>query len=339
MLQARRAEAQQLFALGQVEDEAHPTLAFAYAIAALERADTEEIRRFALRQLWKGPLAFVATDGSNGGVSSLVFSPDGEWLADAGLTTRVWRRDGSGPQNVGRPFVGSATAHFVGNGRTLVLFGRRSSGGVGADVLALSNLSQLEQIETPGEVLLAMHGDQLTTLMPRAPKGSGADIFIRSFGGTRAQRLGFLRDGGRFQIGASGDTYLISYPRDRQLFASTLRRATAGQRSVLSASAPIASFWLARSGERVALVDDRGEMYVAVLTEPGEPRHIAGPPVRRGIGLRHAGAALLAACDSWRPGHADGLGSLRHAHRDRQPGGNRAGRSHVGRRAAPPDWS
>ena len=39
--QARRAEAQQLFALGQVEDEANPTLAFAYAIAALERADTD----------------------------------------------------------------------------------------------------------------------------------------------------------------------------------------------------------------------------------------------------------------------------------------------------------
>ena len=104
--QARRAEAQQLFALGQVEDEAYPTLAFAYAVAALERADTQEIRRFALRQLWKGPLAFVASEGSNGGVSSLVFSPDGEWLADAGPTTRVWRRDGSGPLSAGRPFRG-----------------------------------------------------------------------------------------------------------------------------------------------------------------------------------------------------------------------------------------
>ena len=77
----------------------------------------------------------------------------------------------------------------------MVLFGRRSSGSVGADVLALPDLSQLEQIETPGEVLLAMHGDQLTTVKPRAPKGSGADIFIRSFAGTSFQRLGFLRGG------------------------------------------------------------------------------------------------------------------------------------------------
>ena len=36
-----------------------PDTVIALAIAALERADTAEIRRFALRQLWKGPLAFV----------------------------------------------------------------------------------------------------------------------------------------------------------------------------------------------------------------------------------------------------------------------------------------
>ena len=99
--QAQRAEAQQLFALAQVEDLENPTLAFAYAIAALERTDTEEIRRFALRQLWKGPISFVRSEDSNGVVSSLAFSADGEWLADAGPDARVWRRDGSGPLKVG----------------------------------------------------------------------------------------------------------------------------------------------------------------------------------------------------------------------------------------------
>ena len=45
----------------------------------------------------------------------------------------------------------------------------------------------------------------------------------------------------------------------------------------------------------------------------------------------------MAAHDPWRPGHADGLGPLRHARRDRQPGWDRAGRSRDRRRAAPPD--
>lgn len=280
--QARRAEAQQLFALGQVEDEANPTLAFAYALAALERTDSNEIRQFAIRQLMKGPLAFVASEGSNGGVSSLAFSPDGDWLADSGPNPRVWRRDGSGPTNVGLPFVGNATTHFVGDGRRMAIFGRRGSGTVGADVLGIPDLSRLEQIDTPGEVLLGMHGDQLTTLMPRSPQGSGADIVIRSFAATAAQRLGFLRRGGRIQIRAPGDAYLISYSGDRQLFASTLRQGTTGERSVLRASAPIASFWLDTGGERVALLDEQGAMHVAALTESREPRRMTGPPVRRG---------------------------------------------------------
>ncbi len=176
MQQTLRTEAQQLFALGQLEEDQNPTLAFAHALAALERADTPEIRRFALRQLWKGPLAFVRSEGSNGGVSSLSFSTDGEWLADWGTDARVWRRDGSGPFDVGRSFPRNVTAQFAGDGRRLVIFGPRSSGTTGVDVLGLPELMLLKQIETPGEGLLAVRGDRLITVRPRAPNGSGADI-------------------------------------------------------------------------------------------------------------------------------------------------------------------
>ena len=92
-----------------------------------------------------------------------------------------------------------------------------------------------------------MRGDQLITVMPRAPKGPGADIVIRSFAEKGLRRLGSLRGGARrIQVDASGDSYLISYPGDRQLFASTLKEGAAGQRKVLSTRTPISSFWLAK---------------------------------------------------------------------------------------------
>ena len=281
--QAQRAEAQQLLALAQVEDLTNPTIAFAYAIAALERTDTEEIRRFALRQLWKGPMSFVRSEDSNGVVSSLAFSADGEWLADAGPNARVWRRDGSGPVKIGSAFRGNVIAHFAGDGRGIAVFGRRNSGTPGADVLSLPELTRLEQIETPGEGLLAIRGNQLITVRPRASTGSGADIVIRSFAGQDVQTLGTLRGAsGRIEVDASGDRYFISYPGDRQLFASTLKEGTAGERKVLSTDTPISSFWLARTGERLALLDDVGGLHVASLAQSRQPQQLAGMSARPG---------------------------------------------------------
>ena len=53
--QARRAEAQKLLALGQVEFEGYPTATLAYARASLDLADSFEGRLLALRALWMGP--------------------------------------------------------------------------------------------------------------------------------------------------------------------------------------------------------------------------------------------------------------------------------------------
>src|SRR6185436_3869950 len=55
----RHAEAQQLFALGQVELERNPTAALAYALASLEHDDTPPVRRFALGALQQGPPGFA----------------------------------------------------------------------------------------------------------------------------------------------------------------------------------------------------------------------------------------------------------------------------------------
>ena len=78
----RRAEAQQLFTLGQAEIDGNPTAAVAYALASLEHDDSPHARRLALRALWRGPTAFILsrTDPSWSN-HQLSFSNDGDWLA------------------------------------------------------------------------------------------------------------------------------------------------------------------------------------------------------------------------------------------------------------------
>ena len=279
--QTRRAEAQQLFALGQVEEDEYPTLAFAYALAALEHGDSPEIRQFALRQLWKGPLTFVLSQESNEGVSSLAFSPDGEWLADSGTPPRMWKRDGSGPRDIPGSFSGIVSAHFAGDGRKLAVFGRRPAAAAGIDVLDLPGLTRLEQIETPGEVLVAVRGDRLISVMPRIPNGSGADIVLRSFAGGDPRKLGSLAGGPRrLEIDASGDGYLIAFPGESQVLASTLNAGSVGQRPVLRTSSPVRSFWSARDGVRIAVLSDEGALHVESIAEARRPRRLVGPPLK-----------------------------------------------------------
>ena len=78
--ETRRAEAQKLLALGQLELDSYPTSAVAHAIASLELADGLGARRLALEALWKGPTALIATE-EFARMSS--FSPDGRSLVHA----------------------------------------------------------------------------------------------------------------------------------------------------------------------------------------------------------------------------------------------------------------
>ncbi len=94
--EALRAEAANLFALGQLELEGHPTAAVAYAAASLRLADNSEVRRLALEALWRGPTEIRLPTPS---LYGLEFSPDGRWLATADLSSgaRLWPADGGPP--------------------------------------------------------------------------------------------------------------------------------------------------------------------------------------------------------------------------------------------------
>jgi WD40 repeat protein len=87
-LQARRAEASELIALGQLELEAYPTAAVAYAITSLELADSQTARLLAVEALWKGPAAFVVNKKPTLNVQ---FTSDGQWL------TQGYFAPGDGP--------------------------------------------------------------------------------------------------------------------------------------------------------------------------------------------------------------------------------------------------
>ncbi len=106
----RRAEAQKLLALGQLEFDAEPASALAFARASLEVADTYEGRLFALRVLQKGPVArFIEPSVGVGLALGVTFSPDGEWciVQSRGASFSVYHQSGGDPVftgSDGRPF-------------------------------------------------------------------------------------------------------------------------------------------------------------------------------------------------------------------------------------------
>ena len=75
--EARRTQAANLVSLGQLELGDYPTAAMAFALASLEQADSAAARHLALKALWKGPTAFVASDVLRW---HHAFTPDGRWL-------------------------------------------------------------------------------------------------------------------------------------------------------------------------------------------------------------------------------------------------------------------
>ncbi len=106
VLETRRAEAAKVLALAQVQLDADPTEALAYATASLELADTREARIFATRALWAGPplRALDLSDTAEGMFAVPTFSPDGRWLAVAALCNEnvlVYGEDGREPVVLG----------------------------------------------------------------------------------------------------------------------------------------------------------------------------------------------------------------------------------------------
>ncbi len=92
-----RAEASNLYTQAQMLIDEHPTGALAYATAALERADSREVREFVLDALWRGPIELRIPERSMYGID---FSPDGDWLVTASGSAGscfIWPANGAPP--------------------------------------------------------------------------------------------------------------------------------------------------------------------------------------------------------------------------------------------------
>jgi WD40 repeat protein len=256
--EARRAEAQQLFALGQLELEKNPTAALAYALASLERTDSPHVRRFALRALWRGPTAFALDDTSRPPAWPLAFSPDGRWLGGKTQTgeTLLWSENGGSPREL--PSRGWWMA-FGSDSR--LLFTMAEGGG---RLYALPEGKEIRRIE--GDFQWAgIRQRQLITMTPLKPAGEGQRRLIQSWalpaGTPRTIGVWNIPKAARFDVDPTGqwaffvragDLYLIPFARD----------GAASIRPIVRAEQPITNFavhpdgdqiftWHATSGPRV----------------------------------------------------------------------------------------
>jgi serine/threonine protein kinase/WD40 repeat protein len=153
--QRQRAEAGKLLALGQTQLAGDPTAALAYARASLELADTPEARRFAVKVLWRGPVARILPvermarehqlpqDPSP--LTGIELSPDGRWLAvPSGSNRRVlifpW--DGGPPRALPPQPGGNARVSKFGPRSDLLITGGYDSS------LRFWSLPQLKEVRT-----------------------------------------------------------------------------------------------------------------------------------------------------------------------------------------------
>jgi WD40 repeat protein len=304
---ARHAEAQQLFALGQLEMQRQPSVAVAYALASLERNDSPDVRRFVVRALSQGPTPVIVARTETGwGGTELSFSRTGEWLSSLNVRTgavRLWRQDGS-PRQI--PESGSprdyASGGFADDDSAFVL--------TVSDSIRFHSLPEVTAVNRiPGSFRWGfVRGASLVTgdLAPALPDGRPRRV-IRTYpvpDGAPATTLGMLTfppgPPGNFAVDHTGD-WMLSLTGG-SLFEISLRHLDQPPRVIVRADGdPITSFRLGLDGSRIYLRRRRTPLVAvsratgavlaswdfAPLEEAGSGGAISVDGRRMAIGLAH----------------------------------------------------
>jgi WD40 repeat protein len=153
-VEAQRAEAGKLLALGRTHLQDDPTAALAFARGSLDLFDTPEARRFALEALWRGPVARILPldqaarqlqlPEDRVGTDSITISPDGRWLAAKSQAERrvlLFPDDGGTPRALPLPPDTARVAAFGPRSDLLI------TGGSG-QTLRYWSLPDLREIRT-----------------------------------------------------------------------------------------------------------------------------------------------------------------------------------------------
>ena len=288
--EALRAEAAKLLALGQVELDAYPTAALAYAIASLDLSDTPEGRLFALRVLQAGPIARLAPAFPGDGMEAQLvdFSPNGEWLAVGGLRkVQIHHRDGRAP---------------------IVLPGYRAS----------SNSPVMVGFDPRSSRLVTSHGgDARVWSLPegrelsrvRIGEGWSASLFVRGegfFASTTDGKREVFRwsplAGGEARLVGSADALpgdidaqgeWMAFGRDKAVFMRSLRQWTDPFRRLGQHSAEVLGLAFQPEGRSVAAIDKSGQILVWPTSAGSHrPERVLNAPGARGVGYSPGGRWL-----------------------------------------------
>ena len=295
VLQAQRSEASKLLALGQTELDQDPTIALAYAIASLERNDSQVGRRFAMQALSKGQPAFIMTDMPVAPVY-LNFSPDGKWLAVGGMAgSRLLPKDGSEEIVLTEGYPKTRRPHlsvFSPKGDSVAWSSSHDPNIV--NVWSVSQRKVTRSFKMEGPTNLLVRGSKLITITdlnvkvastPLTPQGERSRIRTWSFdeneprivadwnwkdinGPGPSNNPGLLSFTGGRNFDIRNDTTLLAYGRDRSIYIRPFEpNAPAPETLVGKHDHILRAVLFHPDGKHIASADITGEIRIWSLSE------------------------------------------------------------------------
>ncbi len=276
--EAGRHEAAEILSLGRLRLGDHPNAALAYAIASLERADSEPARRFAVEALWQGPPALYLSDP----VVPLAarWSSDGRWLAVGGTRgLAILDRESGGRRELLSGF--ERPLGFSTDGGLLVSEATGDGGGTVLHVWTVAEGRLQRTLELEEGVVPQLLDDSLVTFAFDADTGAPPEdqpAIVRRIPihGTGEEVVGRWRP--------HGLSYLDSDPSGASVFSLQGGRIVQQPFDDLSAPPRIlgvhegdANLWFWPGRERVVTGDSGGDIRIWTCPRPASSARSKAP--------------------------------------------------------------